>query len=271
MGSADTGVEALERRVRMTIEHMFGVHDRAELASIQAELESVTLPGGSWLFREGDPGDSLFLIARGRLQVWRDSGEPGAEALLLGELSPGESVGELSLLTGDPRSASIRAIRDTLLLRMDRLAFHRLAASHPGLTLQLTGQIAARLRDRTSSKRADARGLENLAVLRVGESEAVRRFASQLSRALEEHGTVACLSVAAAGDRNELELVEWIHEQEATNDFVVLEAESPASSWSHLCRRHADVLILVADAAAQPSHGDWEETEQGTRSRHGGC
>jgi predicted acylesterase/phospholipase RssA/CRP-like cAMP-binding protein len=263
MSSADTGVQALERRVQTTVEHMFGVHDGAEMASIRAELEPITLPGGSWLFREGDPGDSLFLIARGRLQVWRDSEEPGGKAHLLGELGPGESVGELSLLTGDPRSASIRAIRDTLLLRMDRLAFHRLAASHPALTLQLTGQIARRLRDRTSSKRAAVRGPENLAVLRVGESEVVRGFASQLSRALEEHGSVACLDAAAARDRDELELVDWIHGQEALNDFVVLETDSPASSWSQLCRRHADVLILVADAAAPLSHGDWAEAEQG--------
>ena len=45
MSSADTGVEALERRVKTTVEHMFDVHDSSEMASIRAELEPVTVQG----------------------------------------------------------------------------------------------------------------------------------------------------------------------------------------------------------------------------------
>ena len=64
---------------------------------------------------------SMYLLVRGRLRVWRDVADvPGEEDVLLGEVTPGESVGEAGLLTGHPRSAGVRAIRDSLLVRVDR-------------------------------------------------------------------------------------------------------------------------------------------------------
>src|SRR5215475_8122395 len=102
-------------RLRKTVERFFQVSRAEEVEALLAELRVFEIPGGAWLFQKGDPADSLYLIARGRLQVWGEASEGGA-ARLLGELGSGDSVGEVGLLTGGARTAGVRAIRDSLLL-----------------------------------------------------------------------------------------------------------------------------------------------------------
>ena len=248
-------------RLRRTVERFFRVSQAPEVDALLAEFRVFEVPGGAWLFHRGDPADAIFLIARGRLQVWGESGE-GGEARLLGELGSGESVGEVALLTGGVRTASVRAIRDSLLLGLDRAAFHRLAASHTALVLNLTAQVAERLRDRTAPAPSVARGLENLAVLPVHRGVRIDAFAGALATALERHDSVLHLDASWAGQREESALAEALQEQEARHRFIVLEAESRPSPWSELCRRHADVLVFVADASEPPGASPWPDADE---------
>ena len=255
-------------RLRRIVAGLFRVTAAAEVEALLAEFRVFEIPGGAWLFRQGEPADSLFLIARGRLQVWSDDPEGGA-GRLLGELGSGQSVGEVGLLTGGARTAGVRAIRDSLLLRLDRAAFHRLAASHPGLVLNVAAQVAERLRDRTATGSGVARGLENLALLPVGRGPRLDRFAAQLASVLAAHGSVRHLDASWVGGRDESTLADGLHELEARHRFVVLEAEPQRSAWSELCRRHADVLLLIADASQPPTAGPWASLEgkQGAAAR----
>jgi CRP-like cAMP-binding protein len=106
-----------------------------DAAAVTEELEPVTCRGGAWLFRQGDAADSLYLLVRGRLQVWIDSSDPGRpEPRMVAEVAPGETVGEIGLLTGGVRSAGIRALRawpasSTARRRGTCSAAERLAAS----------------------------------------------------------------------------------------------------------------------------------------------
>ena len=120
-------------QIRQIAEDYFGVALGDDLL---AEFEVCEVAGGDWLFHQGEDGSSLYLMVRGRLQVFREGPEPGA-LQLLGEVVPGESVGETGLLSGGKRSAGIRAIRDSLLVRIDRELFERLSGSHPALVMKL--------------------------------------------------------------------------------------------------------------------------------------
>ncbi|MGI9590875.1 MAG: cyclic nucleotide-binding domain-containing protein, partial [Myxococcota bacterium] len=257
MDATDAGSAFPEQRIRATVERYFGARSEAELESILAELEAVTVPGGEWLFRAGEADGALFLIARGRLEVWGEAeaadGTRGER--LLGELGTGESVGEVGLLTSGTRSASVRAIRDTVLLRMDREAFQRLATSHPSLVLALAAQIATRLRDRTAARRSEARGPENIVILPLGDAPAVRRLSAQLASALEAHGSVRRLDRESQPERDDAALSEWLHGLETESDYRVLVAEPQLSPWSQLCLRHADLFLLVGHAGEPPSAG----------------
>jgi predicted acylesterase/phospholipase RssA/CRP-like cAMP-binding protein len=239
-------------------------------AEVAGELETVTCRGGEWLFRQGDAADGLYLLVRGRLQVWIDAPDGEAAApRLVAEVAPGETVGEIGMLAGGTRSAGIRALRDSLLLRMDTVAFDRLALRRPELTRQLAGGIATRLRDRTAGGPTARRSVQTVALLPLDESHDARDLAERLSVALAGRGTVRVLtsrSIAEVG----LELprhpgepiapavVDWFAAQEDTNRFVVYVADCGATPWSDAAIRHADLVLLVGAAGRSPGRRDWE-------------
>lgn len=130
---------------------VFGSIDESLLRAIQEKLETIDVSGGQALFREGDEGDSLYVLLRGRLNVTQRDPETGIETLL-GETAPGEAVGEIGLLTGETRTASLWATRDSRLIRIGREAFDALAETHPELIRRLAAVVVERLRKRTTSQ-----------------------------------------------------------------------------------------------------------------------
>ncbi|HLY38923.1 MAG TPA: cyclic nucleotide-binding domain-containing protein [Candidatus Binatia bacterium] len=112
------------------------------LASIRDALDEVALPAGGRLFAEGDPGDALYVVARGRLVAELRS--VSGDLLGVGEFEPGQCVGELALLTGRPRSATVTAATDALLVRLPKDAFDRLVVEAPELARTLADSMAVR-------------------------------------------------------------------------------------------------------------------------------
>jgi len=90
------------RRILDILEHYFDIPLAAGDPLLQ-EVEARHIPGGAWLMRQGDPGESLYFLVHGRLQAWAAEGDD-PRARFLNEIVPGDSVGELSLLTGAPRT-----------------------------------------------------------------------------------------------------------------------------------------------------------------------
>lgn len=86
---------------------LFAGLDAATLAQLGEHVEDVELEAGCYLFHEGDPSDSLYVIRTGRVQVLQDS-------IVLKELGRGEVLGELGLLIDAPRSATVRALRELI-------------------------------------------------------------------------------------------------------------------------------------------------------------
>ncbi|MGK0460215.1 MAG: NTE family protein, partial [Candidatus Azotimanducaceae bacterium] len=126
------------------------------------ELETVYLEGGYTLFHQGAEADSLYLLVRGRLQVWIDAEKP----IYLGEVLPGESVGEVGLITGERRSADVVANRSSVLVRLDRTAFERLAAAYPSMVMKLTTIVARRLHQNTTGANTRKRPAPTIICLR---------------------------------------------------------------------------------------------------------
>ena len=107
---------------------------------------------GEELVREGDPGDSLFVVTRGRLEVLQQ-GEKGA--VVVGSLGEDEFFGEASLLTGSPRSATVRAVEPTEVLMLSREALAPLLEADPSLAEVLSQALAERRARSAASLESD--------------------------------------------------------------------------------------------------------------------
>lgn len=248
-----------------------------EIELVLAAFSHETLTGGEWLFRQGEAGDSLYFLVRGRLQVWIDqkNDDGGVDEALVGEVMPDETVGEISLLTGQPRTAGIRAARDSQLLKIDRADFDRLAERYPRMTMKLAGSIATRLQRRTSGDSAPARRLVNICLVPITEGTRVDDFTETLIDSLEAFGPLLALDpdnlerigapVPALDPTSTVPpaLPGWLDEQEDRHRFVVYRAHPTKSPWSKLAVRQADLVLLLADATTAPARRDYESLLDG--------
>jgi CRP/FNR family transcriptional regulator, cyclic AMP receptor protein len=144
--------------------------DDKDRAALAAELDVVRFPAGQVLFNYGDPGDSLYVIRSGEVEVFfkDDTGE----RIVLETAKAGEVFGELSLLDGGPRTASVVATQDLEALRVDRANLDHFLQRHPAATLDLLTAMGRRLRA-TSEK------LRHTASRNVNEAIEDRRTAVQ--------------------------------------------------------------------------------------------
>jgi len=261
-------VSLADQQIRLIVEEYFGI----ELDdSLLGKFQQINLAGGDWLFRQGDPGNSLFFMVRGRLQVWDEAiHDAEATARLLGEVVPGESVGEVGLLSGEARSAGIRAIRDSLLLKLDREAFVSLAKDHPWLVMKLAANIAQLVQRSASRSASSTRRLSTICILPLSDSPAVRDFCRDLTAALQGFGKTLDLSrdklgkhgapIERLGDDNLIPetLLHWLHDQENEFRYVVYSCDAAATSWTHLAMRQSDIVLYVDEAGSDPEPADWE-------------
>ncbi|HBV95586.1 MAG TPA: hypothetical protein DEF36_00845 [Desulfotomaculum sp.] len=124
---------------------LFSGLDRVDRAKILPELDEVSYREGEMLFRSGDFGDSMYIVAEGTVSV---ISEKGSEIRQMGE---GECFGEMSLLTGSPRSAGIRAATDLSVLRLSKSSFDSLLEKHHSLAVYFAGLLSRRLATTTGS------------------------------------------------------------------------------------------------------------------------
>ena len=114
-------------------------------ALLFANAKPVHLASGQMLFVADDPGDGCYRIEKGLLKVSIGSGS--GDERILAILGPGTIVGELAVLDGLPRSASVLALRDSELLFVSKAKFDQYAKEHPELYQHLLMLLASRLRE----------------------------------------------------------------------------------------------------------------------------
>ena len=119
--------------------------DEGTLRELESVVEIASHDAGEVLLRQGDDADRLFVVLDGRLAIAVES-DAAAPDQPLGEVGPGEIVGEVALLAGTRRTATVRALTPVRLGQVLRDEVRRLVASHPDLVEQLLVSSVRRLR-----------------------------------------------------------------------------------------------------------------------------
>jgi predicted acylesterase/phospholipase RssA/CRP-like cAMP-binding protein len=219
------------------------------LDDLVAELVPVVVRGGEEVVREGDPSDGLFVVASGRLRVVDAAGDAVAEA------GRGDTVGELGLITGDPRTATVYAIRDSVLARLDREGYERLCRRHPEAMIgRFAGGMLRRLAAEARGERRPSTGFSGaIAVVAAAADVALGPLADELARQLALLGTTFAVAEDAVPDaEGEAAVARWLDEREREHRFLLYRAEEPAGAWRERCVRQADHVLVVARAADTP-------------------
>ena len=254
---AEQARERIDRtQVAAMVTDLMGATSSDLVQEVVDRVEWRRLEAGAVLFEQDDPSDAAYFIVGGRVVV--SIRTPDGDEEIVRELGRGEVVGELGLLDGAPRSATVRAVRDTTLASFSTQTFEELVSKHPSLMLHVARGILTRL------KRAPRRLIDRAAALTVAVTAPVdpRPVIDTLVDVLSRHGSVRHLSSdrvdrllnrdgiaqAATDNVGVPRLAEFIHEADVGNDHLVLETDRDMTAWTRRALRHADRVVIVVSS-----------------------
>jgi NTE family protein len=259
------------------LRELFGEMNDEILAALMPMLEWVEVAGGEVVVRQGGTDRDLYFVISGRLRAYGAEGEqrrrPRAstgedpQRRFLNDIARGETIGEVSFFTGSPRTATVVAMRDSVLVRMTRPSLERLLTAYPQVTLSMARLVIERL-NRAGSPPPTIRTPTNLCLLPITPGVDAAALGKRLVACFPADGGAILLTSAALearlarpgianadksqGDAYRL-LTKALDELESRHASVVyVPDEDLATEWSQRCLRMADRILLLANAAASP-------------------
>ena len=122
---------------------LFSALQNEDLSLLASQMLKRTFTSGSDVVRIDDSGDSMYVLVEGLLQVFVPGSTP-AQEMMVAQLIPGQFFGEMSLLTGEPRTATVRAATDAVMYEINKDHLTRLLEQRPEIAEELTRVVAER-------------------------------------------------------------------------------------------------------------------------------
>lgn len=266
----------LQDQTRAALKNFFGEIDDDVLRIMLRELDCVRCHNGEVLFRQGDPGNAMYIIIQGRLRSVLQ--EPNGSERILSEAGAGECVGEFALLAGDGaaescRTATVYATRLTDMVVITRPVFESLLEKHPQALLALTRKIVQRAV--AVSKLNAVKHNMVIALLPAQVGQSLEDFTMQFAAALSTLGPTLSLNaerfeslygkrgIADTPVNHPLSAVinAWLDEREREHAHTIydvapaLDSEGRLTAWAQRCLEDADLILLVGkeNDSCQPS------------------
>ena len=243
---------------------VFGEFNQEMLKHLLPRVEWIEMAAGEVLFHQGDNDKTLYFVVSGRLHATSDDEFNGPS--VLGEIARGESVGEMAYFSNEPRTATVTAIRDTMLASFSEDVFRELMVAYPLVSLNMTRQVIDRLKQVNNGRKSVAKPVI-IGVLAITANVDRHGFAQSLAERLRAYGKTTVitstimdeqlgLAGASQASRSDYEqsrrVTVHLDKVEADNRFLLLVADEEGSEWSKRCIRHCDELLLVADGNQPP-------------------
>ncbi len=252
---------------------MFAEIDPEILRELDGGVNWVRLKGGDTLFRQDDLSDALYIVIHGNVEVMVGEGDDERRVEVAGR---GTCLGEMGLLTGDKRTATVRAIRDCELVRIPHRVFDSLVEQHPPLGMSLARTLAARLKH-TNIVPRQHRDLRTIAVIAGGPSPLPPEFMAGLLAALaavespvqhvrsrdieQRFGPGA--AETKSDDFRDGQIAAWLNEHEVMHRLSVYECEADKPGWNQRALRQVDLVLIVGRAETSPARGPLDEAVEG--------
>ena len=200
--SADTLV-ALLRKVPL-----FAELSDAALKTVSKLSRIESLSRGAVLIEQGDKSDSLYVVVRGRFLVQADD-------RLIAEIKEGEPIGELAFFTGEPRTATVVAGRNSQVLVFDRASYDKVVQQTPQIANDLLAAISARLVKATKKAPTLRPQIpKSVVFMPIGNQAISNDFIEQLQTTIGDKAGWRVVTLHDAEEtarNNEAELDQWLH------------------------------------------------------------
>ena len=212
-----------------------------EVAQLYSFMKTIHLKAGDVLVRQGEPSDSMHVLISGRLIVKNSLSQT------VGQISRGQTVGEMGLITQEPRSATVMALRDSLLLQLDSAHFMEVCHNHPSVLLEVAKTITRRLQKTLQSKQ-NYSSASNIILFPAQQGLDMARFAHRLSASFNDTFRYHIIRRSDFPSTISIsDLYSAIQNIENEHDYLFYDA-SGDEKWCELCLERADHIYVLADA-----------------------
>ncbi|MCQ8105211.1 patatin-like phospholipase domain-containing protein [Methylomonas sp. SURF-2] len=236
------------------------------------------IPANTLLLKQYDPAEDMCIVINGQFQISRENAAGQNDILAL--IGRGETVGEIGLMSGCKRSASVVAMRDSTVAYLNRNAFEHLLKQHP-LEINQTF-VRSLIKHLDKNSRVKTNTANTFALISLSPRLDTFGFCQALLDGLQNHGLASILtstivdqafmhSGAAQCDFSNLDnasLVQWLSEQELVHEHIVYLADPKLNQWTRRCLRQADQVLFLVDARDRP---DITAFEAQIRNELNGC
>jgi len=249
---------------------LLGEVDASELDVLRERMAWQYYANGDLIFRQGDPSDGMYLVVNGRLRTMLTL-DDGSE-MDLGEIGPGQPVGEMGVLTGAARSATVHAVRESNLVKIMPAQFGRLIRQYPELMINIARVIVERQQRMMQGSVAARVESLTFAVIPGNAQLDATLFAQELGRSLGRYGSALALNGddfdekygEIMASQTELDgvgntaIVAFMNELDLAEQYILYVADPFPSAWTRRCIAHADRVLILVDPAGTPEPGDAE-------------
>ncbi|WP_167482675.1 patatin-like phospholipase family protein [Leptospira kanakyensis] len=248
----------------LTLADLFKNLPHTVLRELKENTVREFLVGGEVLFAENSDGNDLYILAAGKLR-YEKRGSDGA-VRDVGEFKRLDIIGELSLITGEKRSATVKAIRDSELIRVPRDIALSILLKYPESLLQITKIIAERLAHAKTENKGFVPVSRTFSVLSALTKDSLDEIIHKMGLVFLRYGSFCVVDETFFLERtSELQTLEekdrepWIirffSQLEAEFDYVfyLLEDKKDVSAWMRRALRQSDTILYIKDANSDPN------------------
>lgn len=245
--------------------------------AITERAEVLELRSGQILFEQGDEGDGMYLVVRGRVRA--STRDVDGSLVPVIEVGRNESIGEIALFTNHTRTATVMALRDSLLLKLSSEDFEQLSQEWPGFSLGISKRVVDRLSRSMLGLPPYTHKATILTLVATHNGVDIDSFSDALNTALQKHGPVLVLNARnfrshleragiaeRYGDYSHNNIAAWMDELENEYRFVICVGTTASTQWTRRCVRIADKVILIGDDdTSEAAHALNQQTFQKAR------
>ena len=208
--------------------------------------KKIELKTGEYLFHQGEDKHELYIVLQGRLRAIEERGE---NTQILGDISAGETVGELAFFTGEPRMASVVAIRDTVVLEYTPAQYMGLMANKPTLAFSLIKGVIERIRQNAfESNKSEPP--KNLALIKLHPEMEIQPWLNDLAKQLDQDNIpIQIYDQQSQSGKHREELFLSLEEHEGINLLV---GDALDMEWTRQSLIYADIILVAADFQSDP-------------------
>jgi NTE family protein len=233
--------------------NVFGELSAGQQAEIWSRAKTRNLMRGETLILQNTSADAVYIVVSGRFEV-RVEQQP----VPLFEIGVGQPIGEIAFFAGGLRTATVVAVRDSVVLELDRASFEEVARRVPEIYSQLLAALAQRVTNTTARVTGSTRvaAARTVTFIAAGNGGIPTTFFDRLRATFARSGKCLFLTRADLSERfpnlelDDATIVNWLNLVESEFELVIYLADEKPSDWTRKAIRQADQLVLLAYGAA---------------------